>query len=763
MEQIIKICREDDYSMIEDFRWYIRLLAKMIHEPGIRHAVATLISDQLIDVTVRVPGIRDFSVSEMERIFLEGRVSAVHSQNASLARILYAAGYIVGEFSQHVNDYIEVAKALMKWQSGAATNSEQAPFIQSALKVVLRGLGTMAQGRWEEVSEWKEFAEELLDTVLEPLNDFSESNDLEVQERACSYLFLLDWCKSELASRDTDSYMEVVEACQEMFETQLIPVDPNAQKSVAIPKGIDLDEWIYEPPQVEDSSDSDNDDYDDNFDISTLGKKQIEIDPSMPDQTDVGKKKKKRSKAERRKLDEERKARQEDDPYYLTGEKEEINLDEIGIEPISFTDDGVRRLKPKKISKKNKRLEVLGVVGPAGKKKKKSKSKKYVVDPNDPLAHIDLSMPLGDDEVVPIIQPYEMLTAEDAKKQERKKRKRAKKEKKEKRKKDGKKKRRRKKDRDGEGENADDDEDQEEGKVQPEATVSNDLLDFGAFGLSAAAPSPPSAPPAKKATISSNALDIFGDLGGTSAEGSGPATAPDEPAPKKRSPAKSKSSSTTSYADGKISLKFGFKASSNVEKDTMTMNISVQNSSSGSLKSISLQISSSSFLKPSKKKLSIKKLKKGSKEKLKNGLKVLDLFSEDQDLKFTVKAKTSDGEEISDSGTMTVPIKSILVQSKGDMTKEAFREMLMEEDGFEEKASIEVDVSLEELVGKLEEFGFTNCYTTKKVATFHSGIVGGRQCAVYAKKLGEGGIRVDLKTESEEFATGLLSLIEASL
>ena len=56
--------------------------------------------------------------------------------------------------------------------------------------------------------------------------------------------------------------MEVVEACQEMFETQLIPVDPNAQKSVAIPKGIDLDEWISEPPQVEDSSDSDNDDYD---------------------------------------------------------------------------------------------------------------------------------------------------------------------------------------------------------------------------------------------------------------------------------------------------------------------------------------------------------------------------------------------------------------------------------------------------------------------------------------------------------------------
>merc|ERR1740129_914481 len=182
----------------------------------------------------------------------------------------------------------------------------------------------------------------------------------------------------------------------------------------------------------------------------------------------------------------------------------------------------------------------------------------------------------------------------------------------------------------------------------------------------------------------------------------------------KESNAKSTSSSTTAYADGKISLKFGFKASSNVEKDTMTMNISVQNSSSGSLKSISLQISSTSFLKPSKKKLSIKKLKKGSKEKLKNGLKVLDLFSEDQDLKFTVKAKTSDGEEISDSGTMTVPIKSILVRSKGDMTKEAFREMLMEEDGFEEKASIEVDVSLEELVGKLEEFGFTNCTRQRK-------------------------------------------------
>eukprot|EP00492_Amphilonche_elongata_P005134 TRINITY_DN632_c0_g1_i1.p1 TRINITY_DN632_c0_g1~~TRINITY_DN632_c0_g1_i1.p1 ORF type:complete len:192 (-),score=56.45 TRINITY_DN632_c0_g1_i1:271-846(-) len=147
-------------------------------------------------------------------------------------------------------------------------------------------------------------------------------------------------------------FLEVVEACQEIFETQLIPVDPNAQKSVAVPKGIDLDEWVYEPPEVEGSSDEEEPN--DDFDISDLGK-EIEIEPSMPDQTEnfeASSKRKKLSKKERKRIKKERDARIADDPYYITEDKlssrEREEIDNIDTEEISFADGDVKRLRPKK-------------------------------------------------------------------------------------------------------------------------------------------------------------------------------------------------------------------------------------------------------------------------------------------------------------------------------------------------------------------------------------------------------------------------------
>jgi len=753
MEQIIKICKEDDYSMIEDFRWYIRLLAKMIHEPGIRHAVATLISDQLIDVTVRVPGIRDFAVAEMERVFLEGRVSKVHSQNASLARILYAAGYIVGEFSQHVNDYIEVAKALMNWQMGASTNTEQAPFIQSALKVVLRGLGTILQeGRWDGVEEWKEFAVELLETVIKPLEDFSESNDLEVQERACSYLFILNWVQGELENRDHDEFLEIVEGCQEMFETQLIPVDPNAQKSVPIPKGIDLDEWVYEPPEVEDS-DSDEPDFDADFDVRDLDTKEdLSIEPAMPDPSEIeekSRKKKKKTKAQMKKQRREQEARKEADPYYLTGgdygkSKEEDEIDDIPIESISFNDEGVK-LKPRKAKKAKNKAGILGVVGPKGKKTKKSKTKKFVADMNDPLANIDLSGPLREDEIVPEIKPYERQTADDFPNKDETKRKRKKDKKKEKKKKERKRKRKKAKD-----EGAEND---EEDKVQTEATVTNDLLDFGVdFGMSSSSPAQASS----QATSSSNPLDLFNDLGS-----SAPAKSASQP--KEKSSKRKSKPSGTSLADGKISIKFDFKSSSRAESSSLTMNIVVQNTSDEPMKGVTLQMSSGSCLRPAKKKVLLaKKLKPGSKEKCKSGLKCTEAFGEDQVLKFTLKAKTADG-DISTEGTCTVPVNRVLIKSTTSMTYDQFKELLTSEDeGLDEKATTTLeDVSFDVLIERLEDFGFLLVETRKqKMAAFFSDVIGGRQCALYVKK-GESGFHINLKAETAEFAEGLLSTIES--
>merc|ERR1712156_526535 len=118
-----------------------------------------------------------------------------------------------------------------------------------------------------DIEEWKEFAQQLLDVSLPALKDFSESNDLEVQERACSYLFLLNWVNEKLAE-DIDNTLEIADACREVFEAGLIPVDPVAQKQVPLPKGIDLDDWIHEPPQEDDD---DDDEVEDNYNFDDLG------------------------------------------------------------------------------------------------------------------------------------------------------------------------------------------------------------------------------------------------------------------------------------------------------------------------------------------------------------------------------------------------------------------------------------------------------------------------------------------------------------
>merc|ERR1739838_621625 len=90
----------------------------------------------------------------------------------------------------------------------------------------------------------------------------------------------------------------------------------------------------------------------------------------------------------------------------------------------------------------------------------------------------------------------------------RKKRKKDKKKEKEKKRKDRRKKRKKAKD---EGEENDEDD-----KVQTEATVANDLLDFGVdFGMGSSTSAQPS-------TQASNPLDVFNDLGSSAPAKSAP-------------------------------------------------------------------------------------------------------------------------------------------------------------------------------------------------------------------------------------------------
>jgi len=106
--------------------------------------------------------------------------------------------------------------------------------------------------------------------VLEKLQHFNGSNDIEVQERANSACMLIEMLRKQLtiSAEDTTIPTLAIEIVQEMallFAGELIPVAPKAQRKVPLPDGLDLDEWINAPPPEDASSSSSEHDKDELF------------------------------------------------------------------------------------------------------------------------------------------------------------------------------------------------------------------------------------------------------------------------------------------------------------------------------------------------------------------------------------------------------------------------------------------------------------------------------------------------------------------
>ncbi|KAI8121240.1 AP-3 complex subunit delta [Lucilia cuprina] len=224
--KVIEICSQSSYLYVTNFEWYLTVLVELIQlEAGSKHG--RLIAEQLLDVAIRVPVVRQFAVNEMTNLLDTFTVS---SQSNSMYEVLYAAAWIVGEFSKFASTL------------------------------------------------------QLSDHVLEKLQDFNSSIDIEVQERANSACILIEMLRAQFNdnataaacnhnidfigadSNETAAQLQptaiptlAIEIIQEMallFAGELIPVAPKAQRKVPLPDGLDLDEWINPPPEDESSSSS---------------------------------------------------------------------------------------------------------------------------------------------------------------------------------------------------------------------------------------------------------------------------------------------------------------------------------------------------------------------------------------------------------------------------------------------------------------------------------------------------------------------------
>ncbi|KAM3856015.1 AP-3 complex subunit delta-1 isoform 6-T8 [Vipera latastei] len=242
LTKIIDICSQSNYQYITNFEWYISILVELTRLEGTRHG--HLIASQMLDVAIRVKAIRKFAVSQMAMLLDNAHLLASNTQRNGICEVLYAAAWICGEFSEHLEEPQQTLEAMLRPKVTTLPGHIQAVYVQNMVKLYASIL------QQKEQAEEKEVALEATQMMIDRLPQFVQSADLEVQERASCILQLMKYIQ-KLQIKE----VPVAEEVTALFAGELNPVAPKAQKKVPVPEGLDLDAWINEPPSDSDSED----------------------------------------------------------------------------------------------------------------------------------------------------------------------------------------------------------------------------------------------------------------------------------------------------------------------------------------------------------------------------------------------------------------------------------------------------------------------------------------------------------------------------
>uniref|UniRef100_A0A4W5QNV7 AP-3 complex subunit delta-1 n=1 Tax=Hucho hucho TaxID=62062 RepID=A0A4W5QNV7_9TELE len=311
LTKIIDICSQSNYQYITNFEWYISILVELTRLEGTRHG--HLIASQMLDVAIRVKAIRAFAVSQMATLLDNAHLLTGNTQRNGICEVLYAAAWICGEFSEHLEDPMATLEAMLRPKVATLPGHIQAVYVQNAAKL----FATVLRGQ-EGAPADSTVAQETSQLLIDRLPLFVQSSNLEVQERASCILQLVKYIQ-KLQQKD----VEVAEEVTALFAGELNPVAPKAQKKVPVPEGLDLDAWINEPPSGSESEDEGR---------KSKGKAVFAKEESRhtkPRYTEVDEK----ELAKRREV---RKAEQANNPFYIKASpsSQKVYQDGVGVEHI---------------------------------------------------------------------------------------------------------------------------------------------------------------------------------------------------------------------------------------------------------------------------------------------------------------------------------------------------------------------------------------------------------------------------------------------
>ncbi|KAM4887521.1 AP-3 complex subunit delta-1 isoform 2-T2 [Thomomys bottae] len=242
LTKIIDICSQSNYQYITNFEWYISILVELTRLEGTRHG--HLIAAQMLDVAIRVKAIRRFAVSQMSSLLDSAHLVTSSTQRNGICEVFYAAAWICGEFSEHLQEPHQTLEAMLRPKVTTLPGHIQAVYVQNVVKLYASIL------QQQEQAAETEAAQEVTQLMVERLPQFVQSADLEVQERASCILQLVKHVQKLQAKG-----VPVAEEVSALFAGELNPVAPKAQKKVPVPEGLDLDAWINEPPSDSESED----------------------------------------------------------------------------------------------------------------------------------------------------------------------------------------------------------------------------------------------------------------------------------------------------------------------------------------------------------------------------------------------------------------------------------------------------------------------------------------------------------------------------
>ncbi|KAF0699488.1 Aste57867_9958 [Aphanomyces stellatus] len=259
MNKILMVCSINKYQNVADFEWYLAILVQLAKVPGENAKNAAEITRQLVDLAVRVKGIRAMLVQKMIEFLLDEEALTGPGAKTT-CQVLYAAGWIIGEYileyvededededdeddESRLDDVMNAADHMLLPRTTSLPAPVQAVYMHALLKLLM----VMVEKADEAT------VDSLAQMILERLPAFVQSEHIEVQERACGVqeivlglgVGLAALSADERANRVFDaapvSADARVEVLTSFFAEPLAPVGAKAQRKVPLPPGLDLD------------------------------------------------------------------------------------------------------------------------------------------------------------------------------------------------------------------------------------------------------------------------------------------------------------------------------------------------------------------------------------------------------------------------------------------------------------------------------------------------------------------------------------------